>query len=51
MSDSYKNLIVDESKLICRAVSNIFKDQEKFQFVGEAGNGEEALELLPKTKS
>lgn len=48
MNDQYKILIVDDSKLIRRAVSNIFKEQEKFQVVGEAGNGKEALELLPK---
>ncbi len=48
MNDPYKLLIVDDSKLICRAVSNIFKGQEKFRVVGEAGNGKEALELLPK---
>ena len=48
MNDPYKLLIVDDSKLICKAVSNIFKDQEKFQVVGEAGNGKEALELLPE---
>ena len=48
MNDSYKILIVDDSKLIRRAVSNIFKDQEKLQVVGEAGNGREALKLLPK---
>lgn len=48
MTDPYKLLIVYESKLICGAVSNTFKEQEKLQVVGEAGNGEEALELLPK---
>ena len=48
MKDPYKLLIVDDSKLIRRAVSNIFKDQEKFRVVGEAGDGKEALELLPE---
>ena len=48
MNDPYKILIVDDSKLIRRAVSNIFKAQDNFQVVGEAGNGKEALELLPK---
>ena len=48
MSDPYKLLIVDDSKLIRRAVSTIFEDQDKIQVVGEAGNGREALELLPK---
>jgi two-component system chemotaxis response regulator CheB len=46
MSDPYKLLIVDDSKLIRRAVSNIFKDQDNFQVVGEAGNGKEALDML-----
>jgi len=48
MTDSYKILIVDDSKLIRKAVSNIFKDQVNFQVVGEAGNGKEALELMPE---
>ena len=46
MSDPYKLLIVDDSKLIRRAVSNIFKAQDNFQVVGEAGNGKEALDML-----
>ncbi len=48
MNDPYKLLIVDDSKLIRRAISNIFKSQDNFQVVGEAGNGKEALEMLPK---
>jgi two-component system chemotaxis response regulator CheB len=48
MANPYKLLIEDDSKLIRRAVSNIFKDQENFRVVGEAGNGKEALELLNK---
>jgi len=39
MNDPYKLLIVDDSKLIRRAVPNIFKDQVNFRVVGEAGNG------------
>ncbi len=46
MNDPYKLLIVDDSKLIRRAVSNIFKAQDNFQVVGEAGNGKEALDML-----
>ena len=48
MNDPYKLLIVDDSKLIRRAISNIFTDQENIQVVGEASNGREALEILPK---
>ena len=32
--------------MIRRAVSNIFKAQDNFQVVGEAGNGKEALDML-----
>ena len=48
MNDPYKLLIVDDSKLIRRAISNIFTDQENIQVVGEASNGREALEILPE---
>lgn len=43
-----KTLIVDDSKLMRKAVKNIFADYKTIKVVGEAENGLEALELLNK---
>jgi two-component system chemotaxis response regulator CheB len=42
-----KALIVDDSKLIRRLIHDIFDESNQVQVVGEAGNGVEALEMLP----
>jgi two-component system chemotaxis response regulator CheB len=41
-------LIVDDSRLIRRALSNIFEPLYYIKVVGEACNGKEALELIPR---
>jgi len=41
-------LIVDDSRLIRRVISNIFDPLDDMNIVGEACNGEEALELIPR---
>jgi two-component system chemotaxis response regulator CheB len=40
-------LIVDDARLIRAAVRHIFEADARFVVVGEAGNGREALELIP----
>ncbi len=43
-------LIVDDSRLIRTAVKRLFASDGQVQVVGEAANGREALELLPRLK-
>jgi two-component system chemotaxis response regulator CheB len=43
-------LIVDDSKLIRAAVRRLFEADGQVQVVGEAANGREALDLLPRLK-
>ncbi|MDM8544369.1 chemotaxis protein CheB [Desulfococcaceae bacterium HSG9] len=40
-------LIVDDSRLIRRVISNIFEPLDDIEVVGEACNGKEALDLIP----
>ncbi len=47
MENSVRALIVDDSKLIRQAIRDIFAESHQVQVVGEAGNGAEALEILP----
>jgi two-component system, chemotaxis family, protein-glutamate methylesterase/glutaminase len=47
LGDLIKALIVDDSKLIRRLIHEIFDESGQVQVVGEAGNGAEALEMLP----
>jgi two-component system chemotaxis response regulator CheB len=46
--DSVRLLVVQESKLIRRLVHDIFEGIDQVQIVGEASNGMEALEMLPR---
>jgi len=41
-------LIVDDSKLIRRLIASIFNQSQQVQVVGEAENGAEALEMMPR---
>ena len=43
-----KLLIVDDSKLIRRVIRDIIKSYDHIRIVGEAGNGVEALEMIPR---
>lgn len=42
--------IVDDSRMMRKVIANIFKDDPFVKVVGEAENGEEALELIPQLK-
>ncbi len=42
--------IVDDSKMMRKVIASIFKDDPFVQVVGEAENGEEALQLIPQLK-
>ena len=48
MSAKTKILVVDDSKLMRKAVRNIFEDSNDIEVIGEAANGSEALELIPE---
>jgi len=41
-------LIVDDSKLMRRVIAKIFDADDRIRVVGEAGNGKEALEMIPQ---
>ncbi len=43
-----KLLIVDDSKLIRRVIRGILESYDHIRVVGEAGNGVEALEMIPR---
>lgn len=47
MSNSIKLLIVDDSKLIRRFLHALFLESGQVQTVGEAENGQQALEMIP----
>lgn len=42
--------IVDDSRMMRKVIAGIFKDDPFVQVVGEAENGEEALQLIPQLK-
>jgi two-component system, chemotaxis family, protein-glutamate methylesterase/glutaminase len=42
--------IVDDSKMMRKVIASIFKDDPFVRVVGEAENGEEALQLIPQLK-
>jgi chemotaxis response regulator CheB len=49
MSDAKKKvLIVDDSALMRGAISKIIRKSPHLEVCGQAGNGKEALEMLPK---
>jgi two-component system chemotaxis response regulator CheB len=47
LENSIKALVVDDSKLVRRVICDLFHQSQQVQVVGEAGNGAEALEMLP----
>ena len=50
MGDKTKILIVDDSKLMRKAVRDIFAANDTMEVIGEAVNGKEALELIPQLR-
>jgi two-component system chemotaxis response regulator CheB len=48
MSTKTKILFVDDSKLMRKAIRDIFSDNNRIELIGEATNGAEALELIPE---
>jgi two-component system chemotaxis response regulator CheB len=42
--------IVDDSRMMRKVIANIFKDNPVVHVVGEAENGEEALQIIPQLK-
>jgi len=50
MSDKKKILIVDDSKLIRKGLSDIFAASDDFEVVGEAADGKEALSAIRRTQ-
>jgi two-component system chemotaxis response regulator CheB len=42
--------IVDDSRMMRKVIANIFKDHQVVKVVGEAENGEEALQIIPQLK-
>jgi two-component system chemotaxis response regulator CheB len=48
MNDSYKLLIVDDSKMMRNAIRGIFAADDRIQVAGEAADGEAALEIIPQ---
>ncbi|MEN8135500.1 MAG: chemotaxis protein CheB [Thermodesulfobacteriota bacterium] len=48
MAEKTKILIVDDSKLMRKAVKDIFAANDGMEVVGEAVNGSEALQLIPR---
>jgi two-component system chemotaxis response regulator CheB len=47
MGDKIRILLVDDSRLMRKAVRDIFRSRTDMEVVGEADNGEEALRLIP----
>lgn len=50
-SDSQKKIklfIIDDSRMMRKVIANVFTDDERIEIVGEAANGEEALQILPQ---
>ena len=48
MKNPIRLLIVDDSRLIRRAICNVFEADDTVQVAGEAKNGAEALEMIPR---
>jgi len=48
MSNTKKILVVDDSQMIRKGLMDIFEQDEAFEVVGEAANGEEALEAIKR---
>jgi len=50
MNDKKKILIVDDSKIIRKGLSEIFAASNDFEVVGEASDGKEALDAIRRTQ-
>ena len=50
MSNKKKILIVDDSKIIRKGLSEIFAASNDFEVVGEAADGKEALDAIRSTQ-
>ena len=50
LQQKIKLFIVDDSRMMRKVVSNVFENDETVEVVGEAANGEEALQILPQLK-
>ncbi len=48
MEDRIKLLIVDDSKIMRQVIGKIFETDDLIEVIGEASNGEEALEIIPQ---
>lgn len=48
MKGPYKLLIVDDSKMMRRAISDIFAADDRIQVVGDVADGAQALEIIPQ---
>lgn len=48
MNESYKLLIVDDSKMMRSAIRGIFATDDRIQVAGEAADGEATLEIIPQ---
>jgi chemotaxis response regulator CheB len=48
MRDPYKLLIVDDSKMMRRAIYDIFAEDDRIQVVGDVADGAQALEIIPQ---
>ncbi len=48
MNEPYNLLIVDDSKMMRKAIADIFAADDRIQVAGEAADGEAALEIIPQ---
>ena len=48
MNAPHKLLIVDDSKMMRKAIREIFADDDRIEVAGEAADGEAALEIIPQ---
>ena len=48
MNEPHKLLIVDDSKMMRKAIRQIFEADDRIQVAGEAADGEAALEIIPQ---
>lgn len=51
LKNKKKLFIVDDSKMMRRIISDIFAEDEFIEVVGEAADGEEALQILPQVNA
>ncbi len=48
MNEPYKLLIVDDSKMMRKAIRAVFSADDRIEVAGEAADGEAALEIIPQ---